>query len=51
MNRSPYRVGLSVLLAAIFCVVSTAAFAQGSTSQALSGSVVDTSIVRPLDGS
>jgi Carboxypeptidase regulatory-like domain/TonB-dependent Receptor Plug Domain len=43
MNRNVYRVGLSVLLAAILCAVSTAAFAQGSTSQALSGSVVDTS--------
>src|SRR6476619_6371101 len=43
MNRSVYRVGLSVLLAAVFCAVSTGACAQGSTSQALSGTVVDTS--------
>jgi Carboxypeptidase regulatory-like domain/TonB-dependent Receptor Plug Domain len=43
MNRSVYRAGLSVLLAALFCAVSTGAYAQGSTSQALSGTVVDTS--------
>src|SRR5258705_5142854 len=43
MNRSVFRVGLSALLAAIFCAVSTAVYAQGSTTQALSGSVVDTS--------
>jgi Carboxypeptidase regulatory-like domain/TonB-dependent Receptor Plug Domain len=43
MNRSVFRLGLSVLLAAVFCAVSTAAYAQGSTSQALSGTVVDTS--------
>jgi hypothetical protein len=43
MNRSVFRVGLSVLLAAIFCAMSTVAYAQGSTSQALSGTVVDTS--------
>jgi carboxypeptidase family protein/TonB-dependent receptor-like protein len=43
MNRSVFRVGLSVLLAAIFCATSTAAYAQGSTTQTLSGTVVDTS--------
>jgi hypothetical protein len=43
MNCRMFRVGLSVLLAAIFCAVSTVAYAQGSTSQALSGTVVDTS--------
>jgi hypothetical protein len=43
MNRSVFRVGLSVLLAAIFCAASTAAYAQGSTTQTLSGNVVDSS--------
>jgi hypothetical protein len=43
MNRSVFRVGLLVLLAAIFCAASTAAYAQGSTTQTLSGTVVDTS--------
>jgi hypothetical protein len=43
MNRSVFRIGLSVLLGAILCAVSTAAYAQGSTTQSLSGTVVDTS--------
>jgi hypothetical protein len=43
MNRSVFRVGLSVLLAALFCAMSAAAYAQGSTTQTLSGTVVDSS--------
>src|SRR5258708_11093216 len=43
MNRSVFRGGLSVLLAAVLCAVSSAAYAQGSTTQTLSGTVVDTS--------
>jgi hypothetical protein len=43
MNRSVFRVGLSVLLAAVLCAASSAAYAQGSTTQTLSGTVVDTS--------
>jgi hypothetical protein len=43
MNRSALRLGLVVLLAAVFCATGTFAFAQGATSQTLSGSVVDAS--------
>ena len=40
MNRSTLRLGLVVLLAAVFCASGTAAYAQSST---LSGTVVDSS--------
>ena len=43
MNRSALRLGLVVLLAAVFCATGTYAYAQGATSQKLSGSVVDAS--------
>src|SRR6187399_3761061 len=43
MNRSTLRLGLVVLLAAVFCATGTFAYAQGGTSQTLSGTVVDTS--------
>jgi hypothetical protein len=43
MNRSALRLGLVVLLAAVFCFTGTYAYAQGATSQNLSGTVVDTS--------
>jgi hypothetical protein len=43
MNRSALRLGLVVLLAAVFCAAGTFAYAQGATSQTLSGTVVDPS--------
>jgi Carboxypeptidase regulatory-like domain len=43
MNRSALRLGLVVLLAAVFCGTGTFAYAQGATSQTLSGTVVDAS--------
>src|SRR5437868_3344379 len=43
MNRSVFRIRMSLALTVILCAVSTAAYAQGSTSQALSGTVVDVS--------
>lgn len=44
MNRSALRSGLVVLLAGLFCAMTTTmARAQGATSQTLSGTVVDTS--------
>ena len=43
MNRSVLRLGLRVLLTALFCSMGTLAYAQGGTSQTLSGTVVDAS--------
>src|SRR4051812_10494262 len=43
MNRSALRLGLVVLLAAVFCAHGSFAFAQGATSSTLSGTVVDSS--------
>src|SRR5207237_135904 len=43
MNRSALRLGLVVLLAAVCCATGTSAYAQGATSQTLSGTVVDAS--------
>ncbi|HEY2433308.1 MAG TPA: TonB-dependent receptor [Vicinamibacterales bacterium] len=43
MNRSRLRLGLVVLFAVVFCACGRLAFAQGSTSQPLSGTVVDSS--------
>src|SRR5262245_41431159 len=43
MNRSALRLGLAVLLAAVFCGSGSPAFAQGATSQTLSGTVTDAS--------
>src|SRR5215831_18853617 len=43
MNRSTLRMGLLVLLAAVFCATGTRAYAQGATSQTISGTVVDSS--------
>jgi hypothetical protein len=43
MNRSTLRMGLLVLLAAVFCSNGTVAYAQGATSQTISGTVVDSS--------
>ncbi len=43
MNRSVFRVGLSVLLAVVLCMAGANAFAQGGTTQTLSGTVADTS--------
>src|SRR5947207_14298439 len=43
MNRSTLRMGLLVLLAAVFCANGTIAYAQGATSQTISGTVVDSS--------
>ncbi len=42
MNRSTWRMGFLVLLAAVFCANGTFAYAQGATSQTISGTVVDT---------
>src|SRR6266540_1072649 len=42
MNRSVLRLGLVVFLAAVFCAPGSA-WAQGATSQTLSGTVVDAS--------
>jgi hypothetical protein len=41
MNRSALRMGLLVLLAAVFCATGNFAYAQGATSQTISGTVVD----------
>src|SRR5688572_2596290 len=41
MNRSLLRVGLSVLLAVVVCAAGARAYAQGGTTQSLSGTVVD----------
>jgi hypothetical protein len=41
MNRSALRIGLLVLLTAFFCGGGTFAFAQGSSTQTISGTVVD----------
>jgi hypothetical protein len=43
MNRSVLRLGLCVLLTALFCSMGTFAYAQGGNSQTLTGTVVDTS--------
>lgn len=43
MNRSVLRLGLRVLLTALFCSMGTFAYAQGVTSQTLSGTVADAS--------
>ena len=42
MNRSVLRLGHVVLLAVAMCAAPSSLFAQGSTTQTLSGSVVDT---------
>ena len=42
MNRNVLRLGLVVLFAAVFASIGTIAYAQGGTSQSLSGAVVDT---------
>ena len=42
MNRSALRLGAVILLIAVFSAGGSFAFAQGSTTQTLSGSVVDT---------
>ncbi len=41
MNRSALRMGLLVLLAAVCCAAGSNAYAQGATSQTISGTVVD----------
>src|SRR5450759_1616160 len=43
MNRSVLRLGLCVLLTALFCSMATFAYAQGGSSQTLTGTVVDAS--------
>ena len=42
MNRSVLRLGLVVLLAVAMCAAPSSLFAQGSTTQTLSGTVIDT---------